>query len=207
MILIKEKEDKLINIIETYNKNKGENMTKEELRKIKKRLIALGILGVMIGTSGCKNVDENGIPLRHLIPKEYNKFDKYVVDVVRNNQVYKMCKTENVYLLFDKETFAAKEYIYDTQFQLMGTGYGCQLYDIANENLICYNDGIDDYVYNKDYYDYLMKNNYIVSLSDLANYIEDIEVKEYYSLDEIRELEPQILESLKLIVASKTKIK
>ena len=182
-------------------------MTKEELRKLKKKLITIGVLGVMVGTSGCKNVDENGVPVIKSIPKTYNSFNKYVEDIVRDFEVHKICKTENVYLLYDKETFEVKEYIFNNIFELFSKKYGIELYDIDSEELICYNNGIDDIVYNEDYYKYLIDNNYIVSLANLSNYIEDIEVKEYYTLDEIRELEPQILESLKIIINSKTKTK
>lgn len=71
----------------------------------------------------------------------------------------------------------------------------------------CYNNGIDDITYNEDYYNYLINNNYVVSLANLSNYVEGIETKEYYTLEEIKELEPQILEGLKIIVNSKTKTK
>lgn len=179
-------------------------MTKEELKKMKKKLIALGILGVMIGTSGCKNVDENGIPIRQSIPSKYNLYNKYVQDVVRDGKADKLCKTKNVCLFYDKETLEVKEYIYDYSFKLFDETYGGDFYDIETEELIFHNDGFGN-DYNKQYFLYLIDNNYVISLSDLSNYIEEINVKEYYTLEEIRELEPKILESLKIIINSKTK--
>ena len=61
--------------------------------------------------------------------------------------------------------------------------------------------------YNEQYYDYLRENTYNGCLKDTSDYIEGHINKEYYSLDEIRELEPQIAESLKIINSAKVKIK
>lgn len=179
-------------------------MDKEELRKIKKRLIALGILGVMLGTSGCQKVDENGVPLRTKIPDNYNSYSKYVDVVVRDGQVKRICKAENICLFYDKESFEVNEYIYDYAFKLLGEQFGGDLYDLETEELIFHNDGLG-HSYNEKYLLYLVDNNYIVSLEKISNYIERLEPKEYYTLEEIKELEPQILESLKIIIDSKTK--
>ena len=102
-------------------------MTKDELRKLKKKLITLGVLGVMVGTSGCKNVDDNGIPVVKSIPKTYNSFNKYVQDIVRDFEAHKICKTENVYLLYNKETYEVKEYIFNNIFELFNKRYGMEL--------------------------------------------------------------------------------
>lgn len=60
---------------------------------------------------------------------------------------------------------------------------------------------------NQTYYEYLIENNYQVYLANTSDYIEGYNNKEYYSLDEIRKLEPQIAESLKIINSVKVKTK
>ena len=53
----------------------------------------------------------------------------------------------------------------------------------------------------------LIKNNYQVCLTEVSDYVEGHTGKEYYSLDEIKELEPQIAEGLKIINSAKVKTK
>ena len=72
--------------------------------------------------------------------------------------------------------------------------------------MIFYSDGINT-MYNKEYYKYLIENNYQVCLTEVSDYVEGHISKEYYSLDEIKELEPQIVESLKIINFAKVKTK
>ena len=47
----------------------------------------IGLLGVMVGTSGCKNIDENSIPVVKSLSKTYNLFNRYVQDVVRDFEI------------------------------------------------------------------------------------------------------------------------
>ena len=47
----------------------------------------IGLLGVMVGTSGCKNIDENSIPAVKSLSKTYNLFNRYVQDVVRDFEI------------------------------------------------------------------------------------------------------------------------
>ena len=46
-----------------------------------------------------------------------------------------------------------------------------------------------------------------VCLTEVSDYVEGHASKEYYSFDEIRALEPQIAESLKIINSAKAKTK
>lgn len=178
-------------------------MNKNKLIELKKRLLALGLAGVIIGTAGCSNnKDENAVPEHYPIPSEYSNVDDYYKYIVRGKTATKLYKAENVYLLFDKETYTAEEYIFDT----VHGEYGGQLYDLETEELIMYSSGIS-YMYNEEYNNYLIENNYHVCLKDVCDYVEGHTGKDYYSLDEIKELEPQIAESLKIINSAKVKIK
>lgn len=182
-------------------------MDKNKLIEIKKRLLALGLAGVMLGTAGCtSNKDENGVPKRVSISSEYSNVDDYYKYVMQNGEAVKLYNSANVYLLFNKETYEVSEYIFYKKNILCGLGCHVKLYDLLNENMIVYSDGIST-TYNEEYYKYIIENNYQVCLIEVSDYVEGHTGKEYYSLDEIRELEPQIAESLKIINSVKVKTK
>ena len=109
-------------------------------------------------------------------------------------------------LLFNKESYEVSEYIYYRRNILGGLGSHVELYDLQNEDMVVYSDGISATV-NEEYYKYLIENNYQVCLTEVSDYVEGHTGKGYYSLDEIRELEPQISESLKIINSAKIKTK
>lgn len=182
-------------------------MDKNKLIEIKKRLLALGLAGVMLGTASCtSNKDENGVPKHVSISSEYSNVDDYYKYVMQNGEAVKLYNSANVYLLFNKETYEVSEYIYYIRNILGGLGSHVELYDLSNENMIVYSDGIST-TYNEEYYKYLIENNYQVCLTEVSDYVEGHTGKEYYSLDEIKELEPQIAESLKIINSAKVKTK
>ena len=182
-------------------------MDKNKLIEIKKRLLALGLAGVMLGTAGCtSNKDENGVPKHVSISSEYSNVDDYYKYVMQNGEAVKLYNSANVYLLFNKETYEVSEYIYYRRNILGGLGSHVELYDLPNENMIVYSDGIST-TYNEEYYKYLIENNYQFCLTEVSDYVEGHTGKEYYSLDEIKELEPQIAEGLKIINSAKVKTK
>ena len=182
-------------------------MDKNKLIEIKKRLLALGLAGVMLGTAGCtSNKDENGVPKHVSISSEYSNVDDYYKYVMQNGEAVKLYNSANVYLLFNKETYEVSEYIFYKKNILGGLGSHVELYDLPNENMLVYSDGIST-TYNEEYYKYIIENNYQVCLTEVSDYVEGHTGKEYYSLDEIRELEPQIAESLKIINSAKGKTK
>lgn len=179
-------------------------MDKNKLIEIKKRLLALGLAGVMLGTAGCaSNKDENEVPEHVSISSEYSNVDDYYKYVIQNGETVKLYNSANVYLLFDKETYDVSEYIYRDHVTWFG---GVELYDLKSEEMLVYGDGINT-TYNKEYYKYIIDNNYQVCLTEVSDYVEGHTDKDYYSLDEIRELEPQIAENLKIINSAKVKIK
>ena len=177
-------------------------MDKSNLIQIKKRLLALGLAGVMFGTTGCTSV-KNGEPSRILISQEYSNVEDYYKYVVKNGEAVKQYNSQNVYLLYDKETYEVKEYIFNSGVTWFG---GAELYDLITEEMLVYGDGIAT-TYNKEFYEYLIENNYQVCLNEVSDYIEGHMMKEFYSLDEIRKLEPLVEESLKIINKAKVKIK
>lgn len=178
-------------------------MDKYKLVQIKKRLIALGLAGVMFGASGCtKSKDENKEPSRVSISQEYSNIDDYYIYVIRNGEAVKLYNAQNVYLLYNKETYEVNEYIFKSPVTMFG---GAELYDLETEEMLAYGDGIAT-AYNEEFYQYLVASNYQVCIADAGNYVEGLAVMDYYSLDEIKELEPQIEKGLKIINKSKAKV-
>lgn len=184
---------------------KGGIMNKYKLIQVKKKLMALGLAGVMLGTAGCtSSKNENGgEPNRVSISQEHSNVEDYYKYAMQNGKAVKLYNSQNVYLLYNKETYEVNEYIFQNQVTWLG---GAELYDLETEEMLVYSDGINT-TYNREFYEYLIENNYQVCLNEVSDYVEDHVAKEYYSLDEIRELEPQIEESLKIINKAKVKIK
>lgn len=179
-------------------------MNKNTLKEIKGKLLSLGLAAIMIATaSGTKYKDENEVPKRVSIPIEYSNVDDYYKYVTQNGETVKLYKSTNVYLLFNKETYEASEYIYRDHVTRIG---GIELYDLENEEMLVYGDGIGA-PYNEEYYRYIKNNNYQIRLSEVSNYIEGYTIKEYYSLDEIKELETQIIENLRITNSTRVKTK
>lgn len=169
-------------------------MDKYNLIEIKKKLLSLSLAGVMLGTSCCtNNKDENKVPKRVSIPSEYYHIDEYYKYAIQDGEALKFYKSQNIYLLYNKETYEVKEYIYNEDF------WSIELYDLESEEMLVHTG------YNRDYYEYMIENNYQVCLKDVNDYIEGHSIKEYYSFEQIKELEPQILESLKMINEAKVK--
>ncbi len=178
-------------------------MDKDKLIQMKKRLLATGLASITLVTTGCEaKKDENGVPLREAIPQEYYDIDDFYKYVVQGGKAVKLYNSKNVYLFFNKETYEVNEILFNTIFWI----FGGEMYDLETEELLVYNSGIAT-DYNEEYFKYLIENNYQVCLNEVGNYVEGHIAKDYYSLDEIRELEPQIEKSLRIINEEKAKTK
>ena len=173
-------------------------MDKKSLIGLKSKVLSLA-LATALGTTGCGNVQKNvdGIAVVE-IPSDYSHPEKFYKYVVQGSEAIKKYDSNNVYLYFDKETYEVKEFLFAYRFSFLGDGYGGEFYELPSEELVAYSDGIQT-SFNKKYYSYITDNNYEIHLTDIEDYIEGISLNDYYSLDEIRELEPQLVEALKLI--------
>ena len=127
-------------------------MDENKLIEIKKRLLALGLAGVMLGTTGCISRDENGVPKHVSISSEYSNVDDYYKYVMQNGEAVKLYNSANVYLLFNRETYEVSEYIFCDHVTWFG---GVELYDLESEEMLVYGDGINT-AYNEDYYKYII---------------------------------------------------
>ncbi len=178
-------------------------MDKNKLIEAKKKLLALGLVGMMLGVTGCTSLDENGVPKRVKISSYYSNVEDYYKYAIQDGKAVKLYNSSNIYLLFNKETYEVSEFIYRDYVTWFG---GVELYDLESEEMLVYGDGINT-EYNEDYYKYILNNNYQVCLNEVSDYVEGHDSKEYYSLGEIRKLEPQIAKSLKIINKAKVKTK
>ena len=175
-------------------------MDKEKLIKLKRAILALGVAGVMGVTTGC-SLDDNE-PVKRAISTKYSNPDAYYKYIMQDGEAVKAYNKDNIYLLFNKENYDLSEYIYEGRYILGGLATHIELYDLESEEMLYFTDGIDT-TYNERFYSYILEHNYQVCLKDISDYVEDVDVKDYYTLDEIRALEPQILESLKVINTAK----
>lgn len=179
-------------------------MNKEKLKQLKNKLIALSIAGISITSVGCSKEEKiiEDEPARIVIDEELNRIDEVINYKIENNQAVKKYKPENVFLFYDKETYRVKRYLYQEE-RCLGIVYETFLYDMDSEELVLYSKYNE--VINKDYYEYLVEKNYIITLMDLEGFCEYEKLKDEYSREEIGRLEKEIREGLIKIQKIKTK--
>ena len=177
------------------------------MKKITK--IAIGISAFILVASNLSSKDKskNSIytPERIVFGNSEDSvgYEESVTMKMTNGYPSYAYKTENVYLLVDKETREVTEYLFVTS---EGTNQNWfervlyqegetvnQIFEIPSGDLICYyysefnGQGLD-------YIEYLLEKSDLIPLKDLEIYLEE-SPKEWYSIREIRELEPQIVDA------------
>lgn len=186
-------------------------MNKNKLINLKNRIVSLGVIGLMLGLTGCDLLNDNEIPECYPINESYSNFDLYSKYVIENGEAKKVYKSKNVYLGYNKETNEIEEFIFKgaisrDSYTNRRKIYEAELYDLESEKMLVRYDAFTMYtVSNIKYFEYILDNYDIICLDDISDYIEEHEKKDYYSLDEIRELEPKFLEALRTIYESKEK--
>ena len=174
-----------------------------KLNDLRKRGISLLTAAfTVVSLSGCVHVPEDYPEEFIYIEQDANHFDDYYKTVIRNGEPVTVYKGENISLVINKETFEIKECIYRNSV------ITAQIYDLSTGYLIV-DANIASLKSDADYknYEKLIENSYIVEFVNISDYIEDEELKEWYSLDEIKKLEPRIIESLKIINEYESKVK
>lgn len=174
-----------------------------KINDLRKRGISLLTAAfTVVSLSGCVQVPEDYPEEFIYVEQETNHFEDFHKTVIRDGEPVTVYSGKNIFLVFDKETFDVKEYICNKGSITM------QMYDLLTGYLLV-NVSIFTQDVDNDYenYEKLIDDNYIVELVNISDYLEDEEVKEWYTLDEIKELEPKIIESLKLINEYDSKVK
>ena len=156
----------------------------------------------VVSLSGCVKVPEDYPQEFSYIEQDANHFDDFNKTVIRDGEPVTVYKGENISLVINKETFDVKECIYHN------TAITAQIYDLSTGYLIV-DASIVSHKGDADYknYEKLIEDSYIVEFVNISDYLEDEELKEWYTLDEIKELEPKVIDSLKIVNEYESKVK
>lgn len=178
------------------------NVNEEKFKKVLKAGIALtSATFVLVSFTRCSK-QSTPIPVDYpsgyeYINQENNKFEELYTTVIREGKPVKAYNKENISITINKDTFEVKEYIYDEGV------ISAQIYDLETKYLIAEVSLSDNVISAKKdmiNWEIISENTYIVDFKNLEAYIEGETSKNFYTLEEIRELEPKIVESVKLIL-------
>lgn len=168
----------------------------KKLNKIKLYAISFALIS-LTSLSGCSKQEAKEIP-KPVIADKYNNFSEFTKIRMINNVPTKCYKGENIAIAINNENGNISEYIYSKGFLM----YEC--YELATEDLICWSDGLSTTL-GEQYYLNIINNSTIVNFIDINDYIENETCKEWYTLEEIKSVEPLIKESALLIKEAEDK--
>lgn len=136
------------------------------------------------------------------ISQEGNTFNEYCKKIIVDGEEVLVYRGFNVFLTIDEKTYEVKEYIYnkgavtDKVYDL-ATGYM-----LVDGTLISFPE--DEEVIN---WDKIIEGNHIFDFAYIDDYLENPEYKEWYTLEEIKELEQVIVDALKVLLNDNSKVK
>ena len=84
-------------------------MDKYRLTNMKKNLLSLGVLSTACFMSGCGSDDV--IPEITPVPERYSNIEDYYEFPIQDGEAVQYYNSDNVYLLYDKESYNVTEYI------------------------------------------------------------------------------------------------
>jgi len=170
-------------------------INRDKFKSLSKRCVLLATTVVTLATfSSCSKEIKNDKNVLINVSQENNEFDKFCKTIIRNGNPVVGYNINNISLSIDKDTFEVKEYIYNV------SGLSGQVYDLVTGELL-----VDVFVLtpnnlSENNWNIIKENKYIIDFFNIGDYIENIELKEYYTLEEIKSIEPQLIDSLKLII-------
>ena len=180
-------------------------MNKEQLIKLKRKIIMTGLTGIMIGTIGCGKVDALGKPVREPIPvektEELMNSKEFWTEGIRNGEVTKLYYGKYINFIYDSETEETGIYIYNSNL-----GGDALLYDVEHDEMVGYAIFWGSSC-NVDYCEDLAKRSTSVYLPEADAYLDDFYPKSTYSLEELKSLKEQLIPKLKLVEKSNAKQK
>lgn len=128
------------------------------------------------------------------ISEKYNEFENFIK--IKNNNTY--YKAENVEIAINKETLEVDEYIQDVKINDSSEIESYKLYEISTGDLVSiYEPGILIKAKGTGYNMYLHDNFVFYSLKFLQKNTETGEYKEWYTLEEIKEIEEAMVQKVK----------
>lgn len=167
-----------------YNKNNIKQIAR-------KGIVLVTLTSTITFLSGCTKVPENYPSGFSYIDQEYNDFDDYHKTIIKDGVPVEVYKGENISLTIDKTSLETHKYIYNT-----GTLIS-EIYDFNTGYMLVKSVLLT--VEGEDNMEKISDNKYIVDFVDIADYVEGETLKEYYTIEEIEELEPKIIESVKIL--------
>lgn len=162
---------------------------------LKKGIVLTTVVVTLASFSGCYAEQKpNNWPNEYVyIDQQNNEFDNYYKTIIRDEKPVKAYKGSAISITIDKETYEIKEYIYNK------TNFSIEIYDLTTGNMLV---NASSFVYldaDKQNYKNIVNNKHVIDFVDISDYIEKEELKDYYTLEEIKNLETDILKSVKLI--------
>jgi len=164
---------------------------------MKKRLLSLALAVSMISSmSGCKKQDNSLKPNEDFLDhyKTYKQID------INGEQVVQKYKGNNIVIAINKETNEVNEYLYyagdaknylyqevENAAALFKLGFIVELYDLETGELLYFSSEKEtDYNIGYSNLEKIKEDNDLYNLFDLYDY--GIEYKEWYTLEEVREI-------------------
>lgn len=175
-------------------------VNQEKIKKVLRNGMILTTSSLtLMSFSGCnRQIIPNDYPTEYeYINQENNEFDSFHKSIIRDGKVIKAYNKENISIAINKETFDIKEYIYNEGV------LSSDIYDLETGYLIVNISLKDDFVSIREdekNWETISNNAYIVDFKNLEAYIEGEPSKDFYTIEEIKNLEPKIVESVKLIL-------
>ena len=175
---------------------KNLKVNENKLRKVlKKSIVLTNIVFTLTSVSACTSqVPEDWPDEFSYISQEDNNFEDYTKTVIKDGHPTVVYKGKNIAVAINKETYEVDEYIFwegaiSGKIFDLKTGY--LIVDVSIATVYG-----DTNIKNNDI---ILDNCYIVEFRNIGDYIEGEELKEYYTLEEIHNLEPSLVEAVKKI--------
>ena len=176
------------------------NINQEKIKKVLKGGFALATSSlVLVSFSGC---NEQSVPRDYPSEYEYidqsnNSFDSLYKTIIRDGKPIKAYRKDNISITINKDNFEIKEYLY------LEDMISANIYDLETGYLIVELGLYDNFgSKRKDIKNWgiISENTYIADFKDLEAFVEGENSQDFYTIEEIRELEPKIVESVKMIL-------
>ena len=161
-------------------------------------MLAATIIGAT-SLSGC-NTNQKEMATSS-ISDEYSNYDDFAMFRLRKARAEMCYRGENIFLAIDKNTNDVTRYICDDIFRKN------EVYELETGEMIYYSDNFFK-TYGEEKLENIINSSYIVNFIEIGNYIEGETCRQWYTLEEIKALESQILDVvLKIKESEKTLIK
>lgn len=176
------------------------NLLKKEVFKRGTALVSAALTLSLL--SGCKQDIPGDWPEEYIyINQDNNNLNDFTKMVVRNGESVVAYSGVNLAVTINKDTYQVKEYLFYEGI------FSAKIFDLNTGHLIV-DASVGDAVNSYDAINnsIILDNCYVVEFRNIGDYIEGEQLKDYYTLDEIRALEPVIVDAVKLMYGSSMRL-